>query len=334
MVKADLEDLTILINLLKGKLKISYPLYRDFEMIEASPQATGYLLEILITDNDLQDRAMNAYRREELPSKNDFLDCLLSSGVISYENSEEVERKIGHYKSSISGKILFSPDTNILYHNYLSSSGILGPDDIAIVDTVKDEIEASMNHKYSDTDIREVKNSIDCQHDLVDQFSNRRTKKSRKAAYMAKREYRTFPGRTIPSIQKGSQDSEENDRTIAKSLRTYSRENGIQTILLTADNQMADICDMEGVQRLYLKYPESYDVDRCPHSLFLKLIFNLSVTFGVIKVNSVIIFGEFGGKGPDEPHALKLEFLDQELEKEFCRHQKICQELSDLDIER
>jgi len=332
-VEAQKRDLNILLNLLDGRLKISYPLFRAFDMIEAGQKAGGYALKILADDADFQDRAGTADCREELPSHADLVDCLLTSGVISYENSEEVGRRIGHRRSNYSGKVLFSPDTNVLYHNYLSSSGLLVPDDVAIVDTVKDEIEASMNHKYSGSEIREIRDSVECNRELVGQLSNRRKKKSRKAAYLAKREYKEFLGRTIPSVEDGSHDSEQNDRVIARSLRDYGRESGVQTVLLTADTQMADICEMEGVERLYLKYPVSYEVDACPHANLVKLVFDLSVTFGLVKLNSVIILGEFGGKGPDEPDALKLKFLDGGLGNAFCKHQKICRGLSALEIE-
>ncbi|KXB06556.1 hypothetical protein AKJ51_03500 [candidate division MSBL1 archaeon SCGC-AAA382A20] len=334
-IKSNLDELQILINLIGGTLKISFPLYSDFEMIRASPGADGYSLKALVDKNDFENQINEFDRqREELPSYRDFVDCLLSSGIISYENLEKVEKRINYERKNALGKVLFCPDTNILYHNFLSSLERIDPENVGIVTTVKDEIEASMNYKYSDSDIRGIKDSASCQPGLLNELSNRRKKKSRKAAYLAKREYKKFGGREIPAGKESTDDREENDRTIAKSLSKYEKENNVRTLLLTADTQMADICEMESVDRFYLKYPESYSLNKCSHREFLKLIFDLSVTFGFIKINSVLVFGEFGGKGPDEPDRMKLKFLDKGIFAEFKKHQKICKCLAQLDIKK
>ncbi|KXB00417.1 hypothetical protein AKJ40_01330 [candidate division MSBL1 archaeon SCGC-AAA259M10] len=91
---------------------------------------------------------------------------------------------------------------------------------------------------------------------------------------------------------------------------------------------------MEGVDHLYLKYPVEYNLDTCSHREFLKLIFDLSVTFGFIKLNCVLIFGEFGGKGPDESDQMKLKFLDETLYDKFRKHQEICKGLTELKIDK
>jgi len=53
--------------------------------------------------------------------------------------------------------------------------------------------------------------------------------------------------------------------------------------------------------------------------------------FGVVRLNSVVVFGEFKGKkGFDE---LKLRFLDESLYDEFSRHLRICRRLMRLGIE-
>ncbi|KXB00416.1 hypothetical protein AKJ40_01325 [candidate division MSBL1 archaeon SCGC-AAA259M10] len=50
-------------------------------------------MKALLDKNDFEDRINEFDRqREELPSYNDFGDCLLSSGIISYGNLEDVEK--------------------------------------------------------------------------------------------------------------------------------------------------------------------------------------------------------------------------------------------------
>ncbi|KXA99625.1 hypothetical protein AKJ40_02710 [candidate division MSBL1 archaeon SCGC-AAA259M10] len=210
----------------------------------------------------------------------------------------------------------------------------INPENVGIVNTVKYETGVSMNYKYSGPDIRGIKDSASCQPRLLNELSNRRKKKSRKAAYLAKREYKKFGGMEIPVVKESTNDKEKNDRTIVKSLSKYERKNDVRTVLLTADTQMADICEMESVDRFYSKYPEDYSLNECSYHEFLKLVFDLSVTFGLVKLNSVVIFGEFGGKGPDEPDKMKLKVLNEKLFKKFEKHSKICRELSELNIEK
>lgn len=333
--KGELNELQILINLIQGKIRITYPLYPDFDILKADPEADGYSLETPVNEHDFKEKRSQFDRhKEELPSYHDLVECLLSSRTISYENVEEVQKKIKYQIENAPRKVLFCPDTNILYHNFLSSIERITPDKIGIVTTVKDEIEASMNHKYSSSDIRELKDSASYHPKLLNELSNRRKKKSRKAAYLAKREYKKYSGIEIPAIKESTKNQEENDQTIAKSINEYEKKNNIRTVLLTADTQMADICDIEGINCFHLKYPENYKLDKCSHRKLLKLIFDLSVTFGFIKLNSVVIFGEFPGKGPDEPNKMKMKFLDSKLYKKFKKHQKICRKLNQLQINK
>jgi len=63
----------------------------------------------------------------------------------------------------------------------------------------------------------------------------------------------------------------------------------------------------------------------------LRLIYNLAMVFGVIRLNSVVVFGEFRGKSRIDE--LKLRFLDEELHRNFERHLRICRRLIGLGIE-
>ncbi|KXA89211.1 hypothetical protein AKJ57_05690, partial [candidate division MSBL1 archaeon SCGC-AAA259A05] len=67
--------------------------------------------------------------------------------MISYKNLDEVEKRIKYERENAPGKVLFCPDTNVLYHNFLSSLERIDPENVGIVTTVKDEIEVSMRLK-------------------------------------------------------------------------------------------------------------------------------------------------------------------------------------------
>ncbi len=61
------------------------------------------------------------------------------------------------------------------------------------------------------------------------------------------------------------------------------------------------------------------------------LLKSLAVVFGFIKLNSIIIFGEF--KGKTQLDTLKIRFLDEKIFKECQRDLRICRKLLALNIE-
>ena len=64
----------------------------------------------------------------------------------------------------------------------------------------------------------------------------------------------------------------------------------------------------------------------------LELVYSLAVVFGVIRLNSTVIFGEFKGKSRHEE--LKLRFLDEKMLEEFERDLRVCRRLMALGIEK
>ena len=102
-------------------------------------------------------------------------------------------------------------------------------------------------------------------------------------------------------------------------------------VLLTADRQMADICRAESLEHFHFSIPLAVKADYCDCNSLINLIYNLACVFGVVRLNSIVVFGEFKGKkGFDE---LKLRFLDESLYDEFSRHLRICRRLMRLGIE-
>ena len=60
--------------------------------------------------------------------------------------------------------------------------------------------------------------------------------------------------------------------------------------------------------------------------------YNLAAVFGVVKLNSVLVFGEFGGK--IQHKLLKLKFLDEKIMNEIEKDLRICRRLMKLGIEK
>ena len=95
---------------------------------------------------------------------------------------------------------------------------------------------------------------------------------------------------------------------------------------------MADLCSIEEIEHYYFKHPYMAKVDLCDFEHLRELIFTLATVFGLVQLNSVLIYGEFGGKA--RPDHLKLKFLNERLYPEFNKHLSMCRELQQLDITR
>ncbi len=325
------EELQILLNL-EDEISVMYPLYSHFTLFEAS-QGDGYKLKVLQGEYDFDINLSHFHEySQEMPSYGDFLECLLASGIIRYENEREFAKRLNHYRN-MSKRVYFCPDTNILYHRFISSFG-LRPFEIILVETVKDEIEASLNFKYSPSQILEIKSLARYQNFLLDEFVNRRMKRSRIAAYIALSEYQKLrlSALEVDAIENSSDDKENNDRIIVKTIRRFEKERASLPVLLTADNAMSDLCRAEGIEYFFFKYPHAVSADYCSASQLRDLIYNLACVFGVIRMNSIVVFGEFRGKSRKDD--LKLRFLDEKLWERFEKHLKLCRRLNKLGVER
>lgn len=319
------DELQILLNLV-DEISVMYPLYRHFDVIRAEHEEEGYMLKIMQGEVDFDEQKIH----EELPSYSDFLQCLLAAGVIGYANREVFEENMKAYKK-LSKPLFLSPDTNVLYHRFLTNSAI-DLREVLLVNTVREEIEASLNFKYSPAQISEIKKGVRYQPFLLDEFINRRMKKSRLAC-IALSEYRQLRRYAveIEGVEPSTNDKEQNDLIIVKTLRRFEGERAAMPVMLTADRQMADLCEAEGVEHFLFTLPHAVEADFCTHQSMRRLIYDLSMVFGVIRLNSVVVFGEFKGKrGLEE---VKLRFLDDELWKEFEKHLRICRRLMKLGIE-
>ncbi|MEM0203813.1 MAG: PIN domain-containing protein [Archaeoglobaceae archaeon] len=326
------EEIQILLNLLEEEISVMYPLYRHFTLFNARAKEEGYSLKILLGLKEFEDQ-QNEFLEfaDEMPSYNDFISALIASGAMKYENLGDFLERAKSY-STLQKTVLFCPDTNVVYHRFITNT-FSDFRNVLLIEIVRNEIESVLNFKYQEKDIVSMKKKARYQNFLLDEFVNRRMKRSR-LAFLALTEYRFLRsyGLEIGAVGKGGKDKEENDYIIVKTLREFEKERSALPILLTADNQMADLCKAEGIEFFHFKFPHVVSADFCSHGSMLRLIYSLALIFGVIRLNSVVVFGEFRGKIGAED--LKLRFLDEKLWAKFEKHLRICRKLGRIGFEQ
>ncbi|MCK8519785.1 PIN domain-containing protein [Methanoculleus sp. 7T] len=326
-------ELQILLNSL-DEVHVSYPLYEG-DLLVARPEGIGFSLELPASRETFQDW-LSGYEpiAEELPSYSDFQECMLASGIVGYVNQAAFDTMLTSY-GQLKKAVFFGLDTNLFYHCFASNHPGIGHSSYLIVETVRDEITYAINRKYPAKMIGEMAACAPGYRDFIGELENKRMKRSRKAAYLALKEYRSIRDRAteIPSPGPHTHLSEENDRNIVQALRKFEEERYALPVLLTADIYMADLCVAEGLEYFYFDRPYTMEATACTAPAFRRLLFNLAAVFGFIRCNGVAVFGEYGGKGNDLDE-LKVRFRDDEHYRDFSRELAICRQLSALGIER
>jgi hypothetical protein len=328
------DELQILLNMTGPEFSIGYPLY-DFDFLRAKVYPEGYRIKVTCDASNFEhQRSRFGVAAKELPSHSDFRGGLLSSGVLPLKNLEEFKKKLKSYHN-LSKDVKFSLDTNLLYYRFISNYRLIKPSEIVLVKTVGGEIKAKLNHKYNPYQISEIKKHARYQKHILDELWNRRKKRSRKAAYIALREYKMIMDGVadeFDEIRRTSGESIDNDKMIVRTLGAFEKEGHTFPVLLTADDSVADLCNAEGLEYFKFDLPHIIEANQSTANQLISLIFNMAVVFGFVKVNSVIIFGEFRGKSSNKPDELKLEFLDKQILNEFKKDLKICRRLLELGI--
>jgi hypothetical protein len=326
-------EIQILLNILDEPFKVEYPLY-DFTLFTARMQGEGYRLGLCSDGGDF-GRNLTQFNdmAREMPNYHDLLECLLHSGVVHHRNFSFFRERVEQVYGKLKKDIQYCPDTNLLYHGLPSQSGIEAKD-FLLLDIVLSEIENHINWKYSPQEIEGMKNNAPYAKELLDELTNRKKRRSRTAVYFALQEYKRLreQARELPSVAPWSQDAEENDRTIVRTLKDYEGKGYAFPILLTADGNMAQLADAQGLEHMLLEMPEISGPLNCSAAAFVRCLFDLATVFGFIKINSVILYGEFGGKGSNLQE-LKGIFLNENAQDAFKRDAGICRKLLELEIE-
>lgn len=69
------------------------------------------------------------------------------------------------------------------------------------------------------------------------------------------------------------------------------------TSILDSDTNISNLCMGKGPEYFFFEYPSPVEANECTAKQLVGLIFSLAVTCGLIKLNSVVIYGEFSYKG-------------------------------------
>jgi hypothetical protein len=326
-----IHELPLLLNYLGPSLEVSYPLY-DFDIFTARPDANGFTIDSFGSREMFED-ALAPFGNilQEMPAFNDLLSCLMNSGILPYANRDDFIEKIRMF-SNLKKGVLYGLDTNVFYHGLPLNAGI-DPATFLLVETVKNEIESSLNFKYSPQQIVDLKRSARFQKKLLDELLNARTKRARLAAHLALPPFRAIRDRAtlVPAVGPSSSDKEANDLIIVKSLKEFENEKFSLPVMLTADRNLATLCDAQGVEHFLFEIPAAPGKTHCVPATFEKLVGTLAGVFGFIQCNSAIIFGEYRGKG-SRSDELKVQFLNEALCEPFRKDLMLCRKLQDLNI--
>ena len=327
------EHLQVLINSL-DEIRVTYPLYEG-EILVARPEGTGFSLELPASRETFKDWVAGYEPvSAELPSYADLQECMFASGIARYVNHAAFESMLASY-GQLKKAVFFGLDTNLFYHGFASNNPQIEHASYLIVDTVRDEIAYAINRKYPAKTIGEMTAlAPDCR-EYIAELESKRTKRSRKAAYLALKEYSTIRDRATEIAAPGTHThlSEENDYNIVRALRKFEEERYALPVLLTADTYMADLCMAEGLEYFYFDRPYRLEATACTAPAFRRLLFNLAAVFGFVNCSEIAIFGEYGGKG-NELDELKVRFRDDGAYRAFMRELKICRHLTALGIRR
>ena len=327
------DEVQILLNTL-DEIRVSYPLYEG-EILVARPEGTGFRLDLPASRETFRDW-LSGYApiAGELPSYADLQECMLASGIVGYTNRAAFESMRTSY-GQLKKAVFFALDTNLFYHCFVSNYPGIDHASYLIVDTVRDEITYAINRKYPAKTIAEMAAHAPGCREYIGELENKRMKRSRKAAYLALKEYRAIRDRATEIAAPGPHThlTEENDYNIVRALRTFEEERYALPVLLTADVYMADLCTAEGLEYFYFDRPYLITATTCTAPALRRLLFNLAAVFGFIECNGVAIFGEYGGKGNDLDE-LKVRFRDDGTYHEFTRELETCRRLAALGITR
>ncbi len=319
------EELQILANLFSGDFELTYPV-THLPLFECEANRGMYRLTTTLTPESFGIKEEDPYL--EGPSYFDILECMMSSGILGFDNIDEFKEKLEGYRSYKNA--FFALDTNMVYRRFVTNTGLLDPRECAIVSTVRDEITSVHNFKYTHDEILQMKKAAPFERAMLDELLNRRKKRSRKALRFANKELKALSAAIfLDASERFSGQEGEGDRIIARTISKCARDRNVQIVLLTAANSMVDICDAEGVECFLFEMPKELPREAsCTGRQLCRLVTDLAGVLALVKMNSAIVYGEF--KGKKDADDLKALFLYNRSADGFKRDLEVCRELRGL----
>ncbi|MHA1972660.1 MAG: hypothetical protein ACTSW1_06700 [Candidatus Hodarchaeales archaeon] len=317
------EELMLFLNSLTDEMLIDYPLTNS-QILTAEYKDHFFELSLHFREED-DDESV-----PEFPNYNDYTQCFLSAGLISYPNLAEFHKIVESY-SRLPQTVAYTPDTNQYYNGFLSNC-CLESRQIICVDMVQSELLASLNHKHTRRDLDELKQEIKYHPEYATEFQNRRKKRSRKAATLALQEYRSHIDHCHAVVKVGelSTDKERNDHRFVEAVKKYQNDSHTYCVVLTCDQLLIDACEAYGLASFLFQFPKKIHPSHASPEQLVDLIANLAGVLGVIKVDKTLIYGEYRGKQNIDDY--KLRYLSGKIPHSIERDLEISNGLKSLDI--
>nr|MDO8117003.1 hypothetical protein [Candidatus Sigynarchaeota archaeon] len=120
-ITISIHELQVLANMFES-IEIGYPCIKDFTLLEAKPQPGGYQLDVQNPNFALLEEDINDHN--ESPHFNDFRECFMAAGCIKYDNVEDFQKFYKNLKNQAGfpKPTYFVPDSNILYHRFITNA--------------------------------------------------------------------------------------------------------------------------------------------------------------------------------------------------------------------
>ncbi len=329
----DKEEIHILLNeqYLRGVTEISVG-YPPFEVTLFTLNLQNFRISDVISPRELdglkRKYARSDFLRRDLPDHHDLLDSFLSAGVLEFENQQEIEGNFKLLMESIKDRTIYVKpvfigiDTNIAYYRVISRR-IKDSFRYVLSEIVIEEIDARIHSKYSGKMIRELESLP--YHSVMYEFVNGSTKECRKAKNAMNEIYYLLNVKDAFRVGKKSEsrDKEVRDREIIEDYKKFSDEIKAEVVVLTADKDMVFHAQAQQLSSIYYKLPHTITVDKLDPIMLPTLIYDLTLNFGVISLNNMILLGEWRGKEAEDyfKERLKLYNVDEKTARDIntCR---------------
>lgn len=297
----------------------------EFEIRE--PYFNNRLLKVKIKDEEYEIELSSKKNLEvpvskeeywdekEIPGFNEYKECLISSGLVDFQNWNDFKDWIHYfYKSEkepglSSESVFLTIDTNIAYYRLISRRFPLRYDgtkirsedfDYLLSSIVEGEIDHHIRDKYHKSDLKMMglHSKIG---DIRYKFRNRGTLETRKAKF-ATEELNHLRGELNAARIKGNAsktDSEKNDIRIVESLEKFGWDKNIDVALISTDRNMANHAENSEVPFFILEMPHKLQRKNVVgDETLLNLLHDLALMFGAVQIPelSTTLFGIWGGK--------------------------------------
>ena len=300
------------------KLKIVYP---PFNLPLFTLNLHDFKIEDLLSRRDFEfarrKYATREFLREDLPDYGDLKDVFLSSGVIDFENREEINENFNLLRSAVKERTIYTKpvflgiDTNIAYYRVISRR-IRNLFKYVISEIVVEEVDRRIHTKYTGKMLSEFEELP--YHNIMYEFSNGSVKDARKAKNAMNEIY--YLTNFLDAYRTGAptetKDKEIRDREIVESYRKFSDEINAEVVVLTADKDMVFHSQARQLSSIYFKLPHDVQADKIDANRIPDMIYDLVTVFGIIQIGNTVVLGEWRGKDANDYFNERLKIYNME----------------------